>query len=61
MKKVYCKNCKYYSPGQGTGDGCLKALHRWNPFKKTIWFTDRVDENKKYHNCFYYKRDKRKI
>ena len=51
-----CYDCKYFSPNQGTGNGCLKALHKHNPLKKTIWNTARwIKVVREFKNCEYYK------
>jgi len=50
-----CFDCKYFWPDRGTGNGCLKVLHRLNPLKKTFHHTARwVEVVKKFKNCEYY-------
>jgi len=55
-KRPLCFDCKYFYPDQGTGNGCLKVLHKHNPFKKTIWNTGRWEKVvKESKDCKYYK------
>jgi len=55
-----CDLCRYFYPDEGTGNGCLKTLHSRNPFKKTIWKTDRWhDVVKKNKQCEYFKKNEK--
>ena len=66
MKKVYCKNCKYYrretltgNPYCGASKKYGKMLHSKDNFLeksksfREVWFADEINKN---NDCPYYKR-----